>query len=47
VPVRRHGAADLEVFLREGFVTLEAFRSVHVTPGGAEQRFQTLVARRG
>jgi SAM-dependent methyltransferase len=46
LPVRRHGRAEFEAFLGPGFAPLESFASEHLTPGGAVQRFHTLVSRR-
>jgi trans-aconitate methyltransferase len=46
LPVRRYGRADFEDWLGGDFTTLEAFGSVHRTPSGAHQAFQTIVVRR-
>jgi SAM-dependent methyltransferase len=46
LPVRRYGERAFAAFVGADFAVVEAFRSVHVTPGGAEQQFQTVVARR-
>jgi len=44
--VQRHDAASVLRLLGGGFELVEESREVHVTPGGAEQRFQWTVCRR-
>jgi SAM-dependent methyltransferase len=46
LPVRRYGRDDFEAFLGPDFETLDSFPELHRTPGGAEQRFRTHIARR-
>lgn len=46
LPVRRHGAADLDVVLGPGFERLNDFEFDHRTPWGAVQRFQAAAYRR-
>ena len=46
LPVRRHDAASVLRLLGGAFELVEESREIHMTPTGAEQRFQWTVARR-
>lgn len=46
LPVRRYDAAGLAAELGPGFDLAETWREVHVTPGGAEQKFNWAVFRK-
>ncbi|MCE9618472.1 MAG: methyltransferase domain-containing protein [Planctomycetes bacterium] len=44
--IKRHGEREIEDFFAEHFKPVAARRSVHLAPGGAEQRFVHLVLQR-
>lgn len=46
LPVRRHTHEDIGELLGDGFKSISATRQVHVTPGGGEQPFNWVIARR-
>lgn len=46
LPVRRHSEADLAEFFTGAMDVVRTARSVHRTPGGAEQRFVTVLLRK-
>ncbi len=46
LPVTRYGAEELADLLGDGFEVVEHRREVHRTPGGAEQPFKWIAARR-
>lgn len=46
LPVRRHTHEDVGELLGEDFESISATRQVHVTPSGAEQPFNWVIARR-
>jgi SAM-dependent methyltransferase len=46
LPVRRHSEAELATFFAESMEVVRSERGVHKTPGGAEQRFVTVLLRK-
>jgi trans-aconitate methyltransferase len=46
LPVRRHSERELADWLGAGFVVVETSRETHTTPGGREQSFVWVTARR-
>lgn len=46
LPVQRHTHEDIGELLGDGFKPISATRQVHLTPGGGEQPFNWVIARR-